>query len=106
MCLENDHRLPTEQRFAPPIVEEAGNTPVLETVNNTTENPDTALDLNPRPIHFQRGALSGSAESLDTSADPSRDEDVEVMEVKPHINETSVYVWVRTNRAITTNTNF
>ena len=74
MCLENDHRLPTEQRFAPPIVEEAGNTPVLETVNNTTENPDTALDLNPRPIHFQRGALGGSAESLD----------VEVMEVKPH----------------------
>ena len=92
MCLENDQRLPTEQRFAPPIVKEAGNTPVLETVNNTTENPDTALDLNPRPIHFQRGALSGSAESLDTSADPSRDEDVEVMEVKPHINETSVYV--------------
>ena len=32
-------------------VEEAGNIPVLETVNNTTENPDTALDLNPRPIH-------------------------------------------------------
>ena len=25
-------------------VEEAGNIPVLETVNNTTENPDTALD--------------------------------------------------------------
>ena len=69
-----------------------GNIPVLETVNNTTKNPDTALDLNPRPIHFQRGALSGSAESLDTSADPSRDEDVEGMEVKPHINETSVYV--------------
>ena len=65
-------------------VEEAGNIPVLETVNNTTENPDTALDLNPRPIHFQRRALSGLAESLDTSADPSRDEDVEVMEVKPH----------------------
>ena len=84
MCLENDHRLPTEQRFAPPIVEEAGNTPVLETVNNNTENPDTALDLNLRPIHFQRGALGGSAESLDTSTDPSRDEDVEVMEVKPH----------------------
>ena len=62
-------------------VEEAGNIPVLETVNNTTENPDTALDLNPRPIHFQRGALSGSAEGLNTSADPSRDEDVEVMEV-------------------------
>ena len=84
MCLENDHRLPTEQRFAPPIVEEAGNTPVLETVNNTTENPDTALDLNPPPIHFQRGALGGSSESLDTSTDPSRDEDMEVMEVKPH----------------------
>ena len=73
-------------------VEEAGNIPVLETVNNTTENPDTALDLSPRPFHFQTGALSGSAEGLNTSADPSRDEDVEVMEVKPHINETSVYV--------------
>ena len=70
MCLEKDHRLPTEQRFAPPTVEEAGNTPVLETVNNTTENPDTALDLNLRPIHFQRGALGGSAESLDKSTDP------------------------------------
>ena len=56
---------------------------MLETVNNTTENPDTALDLNPRPIHFQRGALGGSAESLDASTDPSRDEVVEVMEVKP-----------------------
>ena len=40
----------------------------------------------------QRAALGGSAESLDTSTDPSRDEDVEVMEVKPHIYETSVYV--------------
>ena len=57
---------------------------MLETVKNTTENPDTALDLNPRPIHFQRGALGGSAESLNTSTDPSWDEDVEVMEVKPH----------------------
>ena len=45
---------------------------------------DTALDLDLRLIHFQRGALGGSAESLDTSTDPSRDEDVEVMEVKPH----------------------
>ena len=47
-------------------------------------NPDTAFDLNLRPIHFQRGALGGSAESLDASTDSSRDEVVEVMEVKPH----------------------
>ena len=48
-----------------------------------SQNPDTAFDLNLRPIHFQRGALGGSAESLDASTDPSRDEVVEVMEVKP-----------------------
>ena len=52
-----------------------------------TENPESPLDLNPRPIHFQQRNSGGSAESLDTSTNPSRDEIVEVtefMQVKPH----------------------
>ena len=60
--------------------EEAGNTLVLETVDIATENPDSPLDLNPRPIHFQQRNSGGSAESLDTSADPSQDKIVEVTE--------------------------
>ena len=58
-----------------------------ETVDIATENPESPLDLNPRPIHFQQGNSGGSAESLDTSSDPSRDEIVEVTEfnqVKTH----------------------
>merc|ERR1712240_768398 len=49
--------------------------------------PEASLDLNPRPIHFQQENSGGSAESLDTSSDPSRDEIVEVtefMQFKPH----------------------
>ena len=67
--------------------EVAGNKLVPETVDIATENPESPLDLNPRPIHFQQGNSGGSAESLDTSSDPSRDEIVEVtefMQSKPH----------------------
>ena len=67
--------------------EVAGNKLVPETVDIATENPESPLDLNPRPIHFQQGNSGGSAESLDTSSDPSRDETVEVTEfnqVKTH----------------------
>ena len=67
--------------------EVAGNKLVPETVDIATENPESPLDLNPRPIHFQQGNSGGSAESLDTSSDPSRDEIVEVtefMQFKPH----------------------
>ena len=67
--------------------EVAGNKLVPETVDIATENPESPLDLNPRPIHFQQGNSGGSAESLDTSSDPSRDEIVEVTEfnqVKTH----------------------
>ena len=67
--------------------EVAGNKLVPETVDIATENPESPLDLNPRPIHFQQENSGGSAESLDTSSDPSRDEIVEVtefMQVKPH----------------------
>ena len=60
--------------------EVAGNKLVPETVDIATENPESPLDLNPRPIHFQQGNSGGSAESLDTSSDPSRDEIVEVTE--------------------------
>ena len=67
--------------------EVAGNKLVPETVDIATENPESPLDLNPRPIHFQQENSGGSAESLDTSSDPSRDEIVEVTEfnqVKTH----------------------
>ena len=67
--------------------EVAGNKLVPETVDIATENPESPLDLNPRPIHFQQENSGGSAESLDTSSDPSRDEIVEVtefMQFKPH----------------------
>ena len=60
--------------------EVAGNKLVPETVDIATENPESPLDLNPRPIHFQQENSGGSAESLDTSSDPSRDEIVEVTE--------------------------
>ena len=67
--------------------EVAGNKLVPETADIATENPESPLDLNPRPIHFQQGNSGGSAESLDTSSDPSRDEIVEVtefMQFTPH----------------------
>ena len=67
--------------------EVAGNKLVPETVDIATENPESPLDLNPRPIHFQQENSGGSAESLDTSSDPSRDEIVEVtefMQFTPH----------------------
>ena len=67
--------------------EVAGNKLVPETVDIDTENPESPLDLNPRPIHFQQENSGGSAESLDTSSDPSRDEIVEVtefMQFTPH----------------------
>ena len=67
--------------------EVAGNKLVPETVDIATENPESPLDLNPLPIHFQQEISGGSAESLDTSSDPSRDEIVEVtefMQFKPH----------------------
>ena len=60
--------------------EVAGNKLVPETVDIDTENPESPLDLNPMPIHFQQEISGGSAESLDTSSDPSRDEIVEVTE--------------------------
>ena len=60
--------------------EGAGNKLVPETVDIDTENPESPLDLNPMPIHFQQENSGGSAESLDTSSDPSRDEIVEVTE--------------------------
>ena len=60
--------------------EVAGNKLVPETVDIATENPESPLDLNPLPIHFQQENSGGSAESLDTSSDPSRDEIVEVTE--------------------------
>ena len=60
--------------------EVAGNKLVPETVDIDTENPESPLDLNPRPIHFQQENSGGSAESLDSSSDPSRDEIVEVTE--------------------------
>ena len=67
--------------------EVAGNKLVPETVDIASENPESPLDLNPMPIHFQQENSGGSAESLDTSSDPSRDETVEVTEfnqVKTH----------------------
>ena len=70
----------------------------------TSQNPDTAFDFNPRPIHFQRGALGGSAESLDASTDPSRDEVVEVMEVKPNprpLERAGARYAVRMGRSVT-----
>ena len=57
------------------------------TVDIASVYPEASLDLNPRPIHLQQENSGGSAESLDTSSDPSRDEIVEVtefMQVKPH----------------------
>ena len=67
--------------------EVAGNKLVPETDDIASENPESPLDLNPLPIHFQHENSGGSAESLDTSSDPSRDEIVEVtefMQFKPH----------------------
>ena len=67
--------------------EVAGNKLVPETVDIATENPESPLDLNPLPIHLQQENSGGSAESLDTSSDPSRDEIVEVtefMQFTPH----------------------
>ena len=57
------------------------------TVDIASVYPEASLDLNPRPIHLQQENSGGSAESLDTSSDPSRDETVEVTEfnqVKTH----------------------
>ena len=60
--------------------EVVGNKLVPETVDIASETPESPLDLNPLPIHFQHENSGGSAESLDTSSDPSRDEIVEVTE--------------------------
>ena len=60
---------------------------VPETVDIASVYPEASLDLNPWPIHLQQENSGGSAESLDTSSDPSRDEIVEVTEfnqVKTH----------------------
>ena len=60
---------------------------VPETVVIASVYPEASLDLNPWPIHLQQENSGGSAESLDTSSDPSRDETVEVTEfnqVKTH----------------------
>ena len=57
------------------------------TVDIASVYPEASLDLNPRPIHLQQENSGGSAESLDTSSDPSRDETAEVTEfnqVKTH----------------------
>ena len=57
------------------------------TVDIASVYPEASLDLNPWPIHLQQENSGGSAESLDTSSDPSRDEIVEVTEfnqVKTH----------------------
>ena len=53
---------------------------VPETVDIASVYPEASLDLNPWPIHLQQENSGGSAESLDTSSDPSRDEIVEVTE--------------------------
>ena len=50
------------------------------TVDIASVYPEASLDLNPWPIHLQQENSGGSAESLDTSSDPSRDEIVEVTE--------------------------
>ena len=60
---------------------------VPETVDIASVYPEASLDLNPWPIHLQQENSAGSAESLDSSSDPSRDEIVEVTEfnqVKTH----------------------
>ena len=60
---------------------------VPETVDIASVHPEASLDLNPWPIHLQQENSGGSAESLDTSSDPSRDEIFEVTEfnqVKTH----------------------
>ena len=59
---------------------------VPATVDIATVYPEASLEC-PWPTHLQQENSGGSAESLDTSSDPSRDETVEVTEfnqVKTH----------------------